>query len=400
MRAAAEDGRRLRHLESLRHLFGLEAPPVRLTPGRARGAPDPRHAALAAGARPDRARGRRAARGRARDRAAARSRPPATAGAPRGTGAAPDKGLFVKELEEALLDGRAHLAVHSAKDLPGELPDGLAVLAVPAARGPARRAGGPARRPRRRCPPGARVATGSPRRAAQILAARPDLGRRADPRQRGDPPRQAGRAARPTRWCSPPPACARLGLSPAGAEPLCGRASARPRPGQGLLAVEGRAGDAEAGGRGRGARRPRGPRLPAGRARVPRRRSAAGAWPRSAPSASPTDGGPAPDGLRAASADGTARRAGRCERAPPTTPRASAREAAAALVGGAPVSGIVHLVGAGPGDPGLITVAGRRRAGAGRRGGARPPRHRGAAGALPRRTPSCSTPARRRGGPR
>ena len=43
----------------------------------------------------------------------------------------PDKGLFVKELEEALLDGRAHLAVHSAKDLPGELPPGLAVLAVP-----------------------------------------------------------------------------------------------------------------------------------------------------------------------------------------------------------------------------------------------------------------------------
>ncbi len=36
----------------------------------------------------------------------------------------------MKELEEALLDGRAHLAVHSAKDMPGDLPAGLGVLAV------------------------------------------------------------------------------------------------------------------------------------------------------------------------------------------------------------------------------------------------------------------------------
>ena len=38
------------------------------------------------------------------------------------------KGLFVKELEEALLDGRADLAVHSAKDLPARLPEGLALV--------------------------------------------------------------------------------------------------------------------------------------------------------------------------------------------------------------------------------------------------------------------------------
>jgi hydroxymethylbilane synthase len=82
------------------------------------------------------------------------------------------KGLFVKEVEEALLDGRAELAVHSAKDLPARLAPGLLLAAFPE-RGDPRDALVGA------CfdalPAGARVGTGSLRRAAQLRAARPDL---------------------------------------------------------------------------------------------------------------------------------------------------------------------------------------------------------------------------------
>lgn len=83
-------------------------------------------------------------------------------------------GAFVKELEDALLDGRADVAVHSLKDLPTLLPQGLH-LAVAMERLDPRdvlvsRAGRLAG-----LPAGARIGTGSPRRSLQLLACRPDL---------------------------------------------------------------------------------------------------------------------------------------------------------------------------------------------------------------------------------
>lgn len=82
------------------------------------------------------------------------------------------KGLFTKEIEEALLDGRAHLAVHSLKDLPTELPEGLVLAAVPERADPRDAVVG---RKLADLPPGAKVGTSSLRRAAQLRHLRPGL---------------------------------------------------------------------------------------------------------------------------------------------------------------------------------------------------------------------------------
>src|SRR5579864_2850271 len=88
---------------------------------------------------------------------------------------APREGVFVKELEQALLEGRAELAVHSAKDLPTLPAPPLTIAAflpradardVLIAREPATLSSLAA---------GSRIGTGSPRRVAQLAAARPDL---------------------------------------------------------------------------------------------------------------------------------------------------------------------------------------------------------------------------------
>jgi hydroxymethylbilane synthase len=85
-----------------------------------------------------------------------------------------DKTRWVKEIEEALLDGRADLAVHSAKDVPGDLPDGLSIVGVPARADPRDALCGPAAS-LDQLREGAVVGTSALRRRAQLMAARPDL---------------------------------------------------------------------------------------------------------------------------------------------------------------------------------------------------------------------------------
>jgi hydroxymethylbilane synthase len=82
------------------------------------------------------------------------------------------KGVFVKEVQAAVLDGRADLAVHSAKDLPSGSIDGLVLAAVPERGDPRDALVGTALAD---LPSGARVATGSVRRRAQLADLRPDL---------------------------------------------------------------------------------------------------------------------------------------------------------------------------------------------------------------------------------
>ncbi len=85
------------------------------------------------------------------------------------------KGLFVKELEAALEDGRAHLAVHSLKDMPMELPAGFALGAVLEREDPRDAFVSPRHAALQDLPQDAIVGTSSLRRAAQLLALRPDL---------------------------------------------------------------------------------------------------------------------------------------------------------------------------------------------------------------------------------
>jgi len=85
-----------------------------------------------------------------------------------------DKSRFVRGVERALLDGEADVGVHSAKDLPGELTEGLTLAAVPPREDPRDAWVGPGSS-LDDVPEGARVGTASLRRRSQLLAARPDL---------------------------------------------------------------------------------------------------------------------------------------------------------------------------------------------------------------------------------
>ena len=153
------------------------------------------------------------------------------------------KGLFVKEIEEALLERRADLAVHSAKDLPAALPEGLELVAFPERADPrdalvARERGAKLES----LPRGARVGTGSVRRMAQLRALRPDL--EAVP-LRGNVPTRL-RKLESEKLDAVILACAgleRLGLAERIDERLAPEIML-PAVAQGILAIEGRAGDA------------------------------------------------------------------------------------------------------------------------------------------------------------
>jgi hydroxymethylbilane synthase len=85
------------------------------------------------------------------------------------------KGLFVKEIEDALLNGDAQIAVHSMKDLPALVAHGLVVAAIPVREDPRDALCSPKWKTLENLPRGARIGTSSLRRSAQLKALRPDL---------------------------------------------------------------------------------------------------------------------------------------------------------------------------------------------------------------------------------
>ncbi len=153
-------------------------------------------------------------------------------------------GVFVTALRDALLDGRCDVAVHSLKDLPTTDPDGLALGAVPVRQDPADALCARDGLTLAQLPVGALVGTGSPRRAAQLLAARPDL---TVVDIRGNVDTRLGRVAGSTTGPGDLDAVvlARAGLARLGRLDAVTEAFApelmAPAPGQGALAVEVRA---------------------------------------------------------------------------------------------------------------------------------------------------------------
>ena len=151
-----------------------------------------------------------------------------------------DKARFVKEIEEALLREEIDLAVHSAKDVPSVLPDGLAIVGVPQRADARDTLCGPGSLDA--LPDGAVVGTASLRRRAQLLAARPDL----DVRDvRGNVDTRLRRLAEGSYDAL---VLAAAGLSRLGreeGEPIS-EEDMTPAPGQGCLALEARTGDAVA----------------------------------------------------------------------------------------------------------------------------------------------------------
>jgi hydroxymethylbilane synthase len=143
-------------------------------------------------------------------------------------------GVFVKEVEQAVLDGRADVAVHSAKDLPAETAPELVLAALPERGDPRDALVG---RPLDEIPTGGRVGTGSVRRRAQLAALRPDLG---FAELRGNIPTRLEKAAGFDAVVLAAAALDRLGLADRIAERV-DPSVVLPQVGQGALAVECRA---------------------------------------------------------------------------------------------------------------------------------------------------------------
>ena len=148
------------------------------------------------------------------------------------------KGVFVKEVQAAVLDGRARIAVHSAKDLPALTPDGLIICAVPLRADPRDALVGSRFAD---LAEGATVGTGSIRRQVQLLASRPDL---EVVEIRGNIDTRLGRVGELDAVVMASAALDRLDLSPDVVERLDVE-TMLPQVGQGTLAIECRADDHE-----------------------------------------------------------------------------------------------------------------------------------------------------------
>lgn len=152
-------------------------------------------------------------------------------------------GIFTREIDAALLEGAIDFAVHSLKDVPTELPAGIALAAVPARESPLDAFISRDGTPFDALPPGSAIGTGSLRRKAQILQRRPDL--RVVP-IRGN---VATRVRKMEELGLAGIVLAHAGLLRLGEEARIAHVFSPeemlPAPGQGLLAVTARAGDAE-----------------------------------------------------------------------------------------------------------------------------------------------------------
>jgi hydroxymethylbilane synthase len=153
------------------------------------------------------------------------------------------KGLFVKEIEQALLDRRADVAVHSLKDMTSELAPGLCLAAVPAREDPRDALCSPSKATLSSVPQGATLGTASLRRSCQLRERRPDLKiemLRGNVQTRLLKVRESGMAGAVLALAG----LRRLGLESEISEVLEPEVSL-PAVGQGALAIESRQDDAE-----------------------------------------------------------------------------------------------------------------------------------------------------------